>query len=87
MAARSAAAFRRALPTNVSASSTTSGSRAIERARELFLFHPPEYLLFGTDSPWIDQEEALRAARALDLGPERERRFFSENARTLLGMV
>jgi predicted TIM-barrel fold metal-dependent hydrolase len=56
-----------------------------QRAREFLTAHPPEYILFGTDSPWASQAETLRLARALDLGPERERHLFRENAQTLLG--
>lgn len=38
-----------------------------EQARELILAHPPEYLLFGSDSPWADQTEELAHWRKLDL--------------------
>jgi len=56
-----------------------------QRGREFLTAHPPERILFGTDSPWASQAETLRLARALDLGLERERRLFWENARALLG--
>jgi len=55
-----------------------------QRARELLLAHPADRILFGTDSPWASQAETLRLARALNLGPERERRLLWENARDLL---
>ncbi len=58
----------------------------LERAKELFLAHPPERLLFGTDSPWVDQGKALEALRSLGLGAERERRILHENAKGLLGL-
>ena len=56
-----------------------------QRGREFLTAHPPERILFGTDSPWASQAETLRLARALDLGLERERRLFWENPRALLG--
>lgn len=56
-----------------------------QRGREFLTAHPPECILFGTDSPWASQAETLRLARALDLGLERERRLFWENGRALLG--
>ncbi|OPZ08676.1 MAG: Amidohydrolase [candidate division BRC1 bacterium ADurb.BinA364] len=37
-------------------------------AREMLLAHPPERLLFGSDSPWADQAAAVAAVRSLDLG-------------------
>lgn len=56
------------------------------RARELILHHPPEYMLFGTDSPWAGQQETIEQVRGLGLGPERERLLFGENAARLLGI-
>ncbi|MEA3365862.1 MAG: amidohydrolase family protein, partial [Candidatus Hydrogenedentes bacterium] len=56
------------------------------RAREALLAHPAEYVLFGTDSPWEDQAHAVEAAKALDLGTERERLMFYDNAARLLGL-
>lgn len=57
-----------------------------ERAREFILRHPPEYMLFGTDSPWAGQKETIGQVRQLQLGPERERLLFGENAARLLGL-
>jgi predicted TIM-barrel fold metal-dependent hydrolase len=54
------------------------------RARELILRHPPEYILFGTDSPWAGQQETIEQVRLLELGPERERLLFGANAARLL---
>mgnify|MGYP001053860926 FL=1 len=56
------------------------------RARELILQHPPEYMLFGTDSPWEGQRETIEEVRRLDLGQERERLLFGDNAARLLGL-
>jgi predicted TIM-barrel fold metal-dependent hydrolase len=56
----------------------------LTRGRELLTAHPADRILFGSDSPWTSQAETLRLARALDLGPERERLLLGENARALL---
>lgn len=56
-----------------------------ERARRMLSSHPPEYLLFGTDSPWADQRRALEQLKALGLGEERERAILMTNAVRLLG--
>jgi uncharacterized protein len=56
----------------------------LTRGRELLTAHPADRILFGSDSPWTSQAETLRLARALDLGPERERLLLGENARGLL---
>jgi predicted TIM-barrel fold metal-dependent hydrolase len=55
-----------------------------ETARSLLLEHPPEYLLFGTDSPWQDHVEALARLRALGLGARLEQAILSGNANRLL---
>lgn len=54
------------------------------RARELILRHPPEYMLFGSDSPWAGQQETIDQVRGLELGAQRERLLFAENAMRLL---
>jgi predicted TIM-barrel fold metal-dependent hydrolase len=53
-------------------------------AKALLEAHPPEYLLFGTDSPWADQKAAIAEIRSLRLPAELERRILYENARRLL---
>lgn len=55
-----------------------------EKARELILAHPADRLLFGTDSPWEDQGEALRQIKALGLGAALEERLLCRNAEALL---
>ena len=57
-----------------------------ERAREMILAHPAEYVLFGSDSPWDDQGRAIMSIRQLGFGAERERLILGLNARRLLGM-
>jgi hypothetical protein len=51
----------------------------------MLLTHPSEYLLFGTDSPWADQTEAIEAIRRLDLPEMLMDKLFYKNAKTLLG--
>ncbi len=53
---------------------------------EILRSHPPERLLFGSDSPWTDQRESLDAIRALSLGDDLEKRILASNARKLLGL-
>ena len=48
--------------------------------------HPSDYLLFGTDSPWLDQKQELEAWKALPLSGERREKIFHKNAERLLGL-
>lgn len=57
-----------------------------ERSRELVLAHPPEYVLFGSDSPWGGQRESVVGVKRLDLGEDRERLVLGQNALRLLSM-
>jgi len=59
----------------------------MERARRFLLAHPPEYILFGSDSPWGNQEKTLEALQTLELGEELNRRICFENAARLLGLA
>ncbi|MBN1699899.1 MAG: amidohydrolase [Spirochaetales bacterium] len=58
-----------------------------EKVKAMIEGHPREYILFGTDSPWTDQREAIRLLRSLGLGEEREEAILYGNAARLLGMV
>lgn len=58
-----------------------------ERARGLLQAHSPDYLLFGTDSPWDDQAEAVASLRSLEFGPDWKDRVFFRNAAGLLGLA
>lgn len=49
--------------------------------------HPAEYILFGTDSPWTDQYNAISLFRGLNLGAEKEELILRENAIKLLNSV
>lgn len=46
--------------------------------------HRADRILFGTDSPWIDQAAAVREIRELGLGRDLEAAILGGNARTLL---
>ena len=46
--------------------------------------HPQNYLLFGTDSPWLDQKEELDAWKALDIPVEFKEKILFKNAELLL---
>ncbi len=54
--------------------------------REILGAHRRDRLLFGSDSPWADQAEAVRWVRALGLDGDLEERILSANARALLGL-
>ena len=56
-----------------------------KRIREIILNHPPEYLLFGTDSPWTDQATTLKMLSRLGLPEELFAQIVRTNARKLLG--
>lgn len=55
-----------------------------EQARRMLLNHPAEYLLFGTDSPWTDQRQSIKAIESLNLPQGRLEKLFYENAQSLL---
>ncbi|GAB4336387.1 MAG: TatD family hydrolase [Desulfobulbaceae bacterium] len=55
-----------------------------ETARAMITAHPPEYVLFGSDSPWSDQGNTLALLRGLDLDPELFQRITRDNAELLL---
>jgi hypothetical protein len=58
-----------------------------EAAGSIFENHPPEYILFGTDSPWTDQQKTLSLLRGLQLGEEKEELILWKNAVNLLNSV
>ena len=55
-----------------------------ERATELIKAHLPEYLLFGTDSPWTDQGVEVAGIRELDISEELKEKILWGNAEKLL---
>ena len=54
------------------------------RLRDILMSHPPEYLLFGTDSPWTDQATTLKMLGKLGLPETLLEQITSSNARRLL---
>lgn len=58
-----------------------------QTARDMITNHPPEYLLFGSDSPWSDQKNSLDLLRELDLEAELFQRITKDNAESLLSCI
>ncbi len=58
-----------------------------DRAKDIIMNHPEEYVLFGTDSPWTDQRETLELFQSLGLPSSLEMKILRENAITLLSSV
>ncbi len=54
------------------------------RLRRILLRHPADCLVFGSDSPWADQSEALRGVLALDLPEDRLQALLWRNAARML---
>ncbi len=54
------------------------------RLRDLIVNHPPDHILFGSDSPWADQATTLKMLKKLDLDPELEQKICRDNALALL---
>ncbi|HEX2948962.1 MAG TPA: amidohydrolase family protein [Armatimonadota bacterium] len=54
------------------------------RMREMILLHGVDKILFGTDSPWEDQQEAIRDIRELNLSEEEQEAILGKNAWRLL---
>jgi predicted TIM-barrel fold metal-dependent hydrolase len=54
------------------------------RARDMLMRHPEDYVLFGTDSPWTDQNRTLKLLKSLDLPPQRLAKILYINAEKLL---
>lgn len=55
-----------------------------ETARRIIMNHPKDHILFGTDSPWADQGQAVSLLKGLELGQEMESLILRENALKLL---
>lgn len=56
-------------------------------ARDMITNHPPEYLLFGSDSPWSDQRKSLDLLRELTLETELFHAITRGNAESLLSRI
>jgi predicted TIM-barrel fold metal-dependent hydrolase len=46
--------------------------------------HPSDYILFGSDSPWADQQPAVQCIKKLDISDELQQKILFENGRALL---
>lgn len=55
-----------------------------ERARQIILAHPAEYVLFSTDSPWDDQGKMIVKVKELGLSGRQNALIMYENAEKLL---
>jgi predicted TIM-barrel fold metal-dependent hydrolase len=56
-----------------------------DQAKRIINNHLPEYLLFGTDSPWTDQAVEVRLIKELDISDELKEMILWKNAEKLLG--
>lgn len=54
------------------------------RVTEFMNSHPADYLLFGSDSPWTDQQVTIQAYQGLDVPAETLAGYFYKNAAKLL---
>lgn len=57
-----------------------------ERAKTMLEKHPEDYLLFGTDSPWRDQQNTLNLLEKLNLNSRKMKKILAQNAKKLLGI-
>ncbi len=57
-----------------------------DRTRRMIEAHPSEHVLFGSDSPWADQQEEIERVLALGLEESLLECLFSRNALSLLGL-
>jgi len=58
----------------------------IERARRMLEAHAHDFFLFGSDSPWGDQNAELETLRGIGLDNAYTARLLGDNARTLLNL-
>jgi predicted TIM-barrel fold metal-dependent hydrolase len=59
----------------------------VDKAKQLFEKHPADYILFGTDSPWRDQQKSLDLLKKLNLDSARMTKILYSNAQRLLSIV
>lgn len=57
---------------------------AEEQAARMLNAYPADYLLFGRDSPWDNQSEAIQQLKKMNLNPERVNRILGQNGERLL---
>jgi len=58
-----------------------------KQARKMIMGHPDGYVLFGTDSPWTDQNETLALLEKLRLPQKKLGQILADNALGLLGLA
>ena len=63
------------------------GEMSDERIRSMIGRHGAEYVLFGTDSPWLDQATEIKNILRLGLGSAVEEKIFYGNAVRLLPVL
>jgi predicted TIM-barrel fold metal-dependent hydrolase len=56
------------------------------QAAKILQNHPADHLLFGSDSPWVDQQKTIADLRSFGLTPDVEAEVLGENARGLFGL-
>ncbi len=56
------------------------------QAERLLRCHSSDRLLFGSDSPWVDQQKTIKDLRSFGLGATVESRILGANAQRLLGL-
>jgi predicted TIM-barrel fold metal-dependent hydrolase len=54
--------------------------------RDILKKHSPDFFLFGTDYPWLDQGEELEGWKKLKIPDGFKRKILAENAERLLGL-
>ncbi len=57
-----------------------------DKARTIITKHPPDYLLFASDSPWTDQAATLELLARLELEPELYSKIWGGNAQRLFNL-
>lgn len=64
-----------------------SGYLTPERTADIIRRHGHDKILFGTDSPWRDQAEAVKFIKDLPVSLETQEKIFYKNAAGLLGLA
>lgn len=58
----------------------------LQRLRRILENHPEDRILFGSDSPWEDQQTSLRLLQSMSLSDEKIRKITWDNPARLLGI-
>jgi predicted TIM-barrel fold metal-dependent hydrolase len=57
-----------------------------DKARDIIINHPPDYLLFASDSPWTDQAATIKLLAGLNLESDLYDKILGGNAQCLLNL-